>query len=224
MSTVQAAVEQALSEPLKLDIGCGKNKKAGFLGVDQYELEGVDIVADLRLTTWYMTKLPEALRARCIQVDEDETMHLVVNSWRLPDDSVDEVHCSHLLEHLTNFGDRWERVNFFNELYRVMKVGATCQLIFPHWCSTRYYGDPTHKEPFSEMGFYYLQREWRLQANNAPHADSSVNPHGYACDFGWTLGYGMNPALATRNQDFQMFAIQNYKEAATDILATLTKK
>jgi len=34
---------------LKLDLGCGSSKKAGFLGVDVIQLEGVDVVHDLNM-------------------------------------------------------------------------------------------------------------------------------------------------------------------------------
>lgn len=172
-----------------IDIGCGKNKKAGFIGVDQYQMEGVDIVADL------------------------------TQKWPWEDASVDEANCSHFLEHLTNFEGKWERVHFFNELYRVLKPGAKCTLIIPHWASNRYYGDPTHKEPFSEMGFYYLSKAWR--DSQAPHT-GEINPKGYRCDFEATWGYGMRQDLHARNPEFQQYALQNFKEAATDIHATLT--
>lgn len=56
---------------IKLDIGCGKNKKQGFIGVDQYQMEGVDKVMDVR------------------------------KKWPWKNDSVSEVHCSHFIEHLT---------------------------------------------------------------------------------------------------------------------------
>lgn len=69
MSAQLQAVEPA--EPLKLDLGCGKNKRAGFFGVDAIAFDGVDKVADLRA------------------------------AWPWTDDSVGEVHCSHFLEHLT---------------------------------------------------------------------------------------------------------------------------
>lgn len=127
------------------------------------------------------------------------------------DNSVEEVHCSHFIEHLT-----WpERVNFINELYRVMQDGSKCTLILPHWCSCRYYGDPTHKEPMSEFAFYYLSKAWRV--DNAPHV-------GYTCDFEVTWGYSMNPVIHTRNQEYQQYAMSNFKEAITDIHATLIKK
>jgi len=183
----------AVADLIKLDIGCGKNKKPGFIGVDIIKFDGVDVVADL-----------------------------AAGKWPWEDNTVDEIHCSHFLEHLTNWNDKWERVHFFNELYRVMKVGAKATLVFPHWSSNRFYGDPSHKEPFSEMGFYYLSKEWRK--TDAPHTDIEFNPNGYSCDFEATWGYSMNPSILSRNVEYQQFALQNYKEAAMDILATLTKR
>lgn len=234
MSSVQEAVAGVLEEtakPLKLDIGCGKNKKEGFYGVDIIDFEGVDLVADLRQKTWSFRRVPEELRPRLnITLIRPADKEMVEWSLvELPDNSVDEVHCAHFLEHLTNLDDKWERVNFFNELYRVLKPGAQATLIFPHWCSNRYYGDPTHKEPFSEMGFLYLWKEWRLggtqrtPVGNAPHTDISVNPNGYSCDFDFGQGYGLHPALINRNQDYQQHALAFWKEAASDIIATLTK-
>jgi SAM-dependent methyltransferase len=180
-------------EIVRLDLGCGPNKKEGFIGVDQYPMNNVDVVCNLASGRW---------------------------PW--PDSSVTEVHCSHFLEHLTNLGDKWERVHFFNELHRVLKPGGQCTLIFPHWCSTRFYGDPTHKEAFSEMGFYYLLRDWRM--SQAPHTDISVNPNGYSCDFDATWGVSMNPALAPRAPEYQQYATTWYKEAIQDLHATLTKR
>ena len=188
--------------PIKLDIGCGGNKKGpDWTGMDQFAMPGVDLVLDIGK-----------------------------GKWPFPDNSVEEAHASHFLEHLTNFDGKWERVTFFNELYRVLKVGAKATLIFPHWNSHRYYGDPTHKEPFSEMGFYYLSREWRLGnpekglGANAPHTDISVNPNGYNCDLEAVWGNNMHPSLTVRNQEYQQYAMAWYKEAIQDIHATLTKR
>lgn len=178
--------------PIRIDIGCGKNKKEGFIGLDQFPIPGVDVVTDL------------------------------TKRWPYEDNSVDEANCSHFIEHLTNFNGKWERVKFFNELHRVLKPGAKCALAFPHWASNRFYGDPTHKEPFSEMGFYYLNKEWRLQ--QTPGVDISYNPDGYSCDFDFTYGYAMNPSITAFNEARQQYAMANYKEAITDIVATITKK
>jgi len=177
--------------PLRLDIGCGKNKREGFTGVDSLKLDGVDVVTDLR------------------------------KAWPWKDNSVEEINCSHFLEHLTNLDGKFERVHFFNELCQVLKPGCKATLVLPHWCSTRYYGDPTHKEPFSEMGFYYLSAAWR--ETQAPHTDARWADGMYSCDLEAVWGYGMNQTLHSRNTEYQQFAMQNYKEAITDIHATLTK-
>ena len=167
---------------LRLDLGCGPNKKADHIGVDVREFPGVDVVGDLGKGAW---------------------------PWEA--DSVDEVHCSHMLEHLS-----WpERVFFFNELHRVMKKGAKAVIIIPHWASARYHGDPTHKEPMSEFAFYYLNAEWRK--GNAPHTD-------YTCDFDSTWGYSVHPALQARNPEYQQYALTWFKEAAQDLMATVVKR
>ena len=56
---------------IKLDLGCGPNKKPGFVGVDIRQFDGVDQVVDLR------------------------------GRWPWADSSAEEVYCSHFVEHLT---------------------------------------------------------------------------------------------------------------------------
>lgn len=190
---------KVIDKVIKIDLGAGANPREGFISVDKYKMKGVEVVLDIGKEKW---------------------------PWK--DNSVDEANASHFLEHLTNFNGKFERVHFFNELYRILKKGAKATLIFPHWCSNRYYGDPTHCEPFSEMGFYYLNKDWRLGLNgqgaNAPHADVKWNKNGYSCDFDATWGYSLRQDLLTRNPEFQTNALQTQKEAAQDIIATLTKK
>jgi hypothetical protein len=180
---------------VKLDIGCGKNKREGFLGMDQFPMDGVDIVCDARVTPW---------------VDKDGVP--------MEADSVDEIHCSHFLEHLT----ATERVHFYNEAYRVLKTGSKATIITPHWASNRAYGDPTHQwPPVAEMAFYYLSAEWRT--SQAPHTDIKWNKDGYNCNFAATWGYSFSPDLNSRNQEYVQFALANFKEAAQDLHATLVK-
>lgn len=180
----EAAEQIEEKKLLKLDLGCGPNKREGFEGVDIRDFSGVvDHVLDLR------------------------------EKWPFENESAEEAHSSHFVEHLT----APERIHFVNELYRVLIPGGKCQIITPHWASCRAYGDLTHQwPPVSEFWFYYLSREWR--AVNAPHND------GYECDFEATWGYIMHPDWVPKNQESQMFALQNYKEAAQDISATLTKR
>jgi hypothetical protein len=177
------------SEPIKLDLGCGKTKKEGFIGVDRRAFPGVDVVTEL-LDTW---------------------------PWK--DDSVAEIHMSHVMEHFRGT----ERVHIVNEMYRVMQKGATALIITPYWASNRAYGDFTHQwPPVSEMWYYYLNKTWRH--DNAPDNDKEWNPQGYKCDFDATWGYTLHGEFQTKNQERQMFAIQFYKDAVYDLMATLVKK
>ena len=132
--------------------------------------------------------------------------------WPWEDGSVVEAHASHFVEHL----HAEERIHFVNELYRVLAPGASCQLITPHWANCRAYGDLTHRwPPVSEFWFYYLSKEWREK--EAPHNTL------YSCTFNCTWGYTVRGDLAARNQEYQQFALSNHKEAAQDLVATLTK-
>lgn len=175
---------------IKLDLGCGKNKIGpDWIGVDCLSFDGVDVVCDLSAKVKNKFKL-----------------------WPWEDNSVDEIHASHFVEHL----NQEQRVHFVNEIYRILKPGASCKLIAPHWASCRAYGDLTHQwPPVSEFWFYYLSSQWRDV--NAPH---NVD---YKCNFNATWGYSMSQDLMTKNQEYQNFAITNFKEAAQDIIATLIK-
>lgn len=151
-------------------------------------------------------------------VGVDHVVDLTQAPWPWADGSVSEAHASHFIEHL----NAMQRVQFFNELHRVLAPGGTCQVIIPHWASCRAYGDPTHQwPPVSEFAWYYLSRDWRAQ--NAPHTDAANLPGGFSCHFEATWGYAMRPDLAVRNQEFQQMAMANYKEAITDMIATLKK-
>src|SRR5262245_13129486 len=188
---------------LKLDLGCGDDKKDGFIGVDRRPFKGVDHVVDLGN-----------------------------DRWPFEDNSVAEARASHFLEHLT----AKERTNFVNELYRVLEVGGTCEIICPHWSSSRAYGDPTHVwPPVSDFWFYYLSKEWRKL--NAVHVDeetlrevspeiflNGARPMAFSCDFVVTWGYGYNPTLSVRSKEFVLFATEFYREAIAEIHANLKKK
>ncbi len=177
---------------VKLDLGAGRHPKEGFLGVDAIKFPETAYVVDLAKPPW---------------------------PW--PDSSIDEVNSSHFVEHLDFNRHNPERVRFMNELWRVLKPGAKATIVTPHWCSNRAYGDFTHADkPVAEMFFYYISREWRKR--EAPHTDIEFNPQGFSCDFAATWGHSFGPELAQRAQEYQTFALQNYKEAALDLVATLT--
>lgn len=167
---------------LRLDLGCGKNKLAGFFGVDSLKMEGVDSVLDLR------------------------------EPWPWLDDTVDEVHSSHFVEHLTNA----ERIHFWNELYRVLKVGAPARIITPNWSHACAYGDPTHQwPPLTEWTAFYLNKAWR--DINAPHVPLT-------CDFDFVNAGSWDPWLEPRNTETRIFAMTRYINSQRDLIINLTKR
>jgi len=194
------------TEPLRLDFGCGPNKRAGFIGVDSIAFPGVDLVLDLTLMDGTVNVATGDFKRDCY------------SRWPWDDNSVEEAHASHFIEHL----EPMERWHFFNELYRVLKPGAKCTIITPDWCSQRAYGDMTHKwPPVSGFFWFYLSKEWR--AVNAPHNDSQHVKGGLSCNFGATWGPTLHPDLVNRNQEYQQHAINFWKEASQDMVCTLTK-
>ena len=73
---------------LKLDLGCGKNKREGFLGVDCRKFDGVDQVVDL-------LKLKRDVEEWRILGKPKSDGHDLFERWPWKDNSVAEVHCSH---------------------------------------------------------------------------------------------------------------------------------
>jgi len=190
----------AVAAPLRLDLGCGPNPRDGFEGADRLPFGGkVKYVLDLGSDRW---------------------------PWK--DGSVDEVHSSHFLEHLTAV----ERCHCMNELWRVLKpgrwengkpVGGIAVFIVPHWGSCRAYGDPTHQwPPIGEFWPLYLNKEWRML--NAPHADATNNPELYSCDFDTLTGQAWNPVLNARNEEYRQFAMSWYREGIHDLHLHLTAR
>ncbi len=101
---------------LKIDIGCGKNKKEGYIGID---------------------------------IDPESKADIIASALNMPfgDNSVDEIYSRHMIEHLTP--DEAEK--FFNEIYRVLKIGGEADFkIDCDWCKGRLLKkDPAHKYRYS---------------------------------------------------------------------------
>ena len=137
---------------LKIDLACGDRKKEGFTGVDIANIPEVDIVYDLN-------QYP----------------------WPFKDNSVDEIYCSHYVEHIPHLSvqailkesnsfkefkeklsnDKDGFIKFFNEVYRIAKIGGKITIIAPHYMSVRAFGDPTHcysedTEILTEEGFKFI--------------------------------------------------------------------
>lgn len=119
----------------------------------------------------------------------DVRVDLLSFPWPWADGSVDEVVCSHFVEHIPmGFVDEAGTVHhmpglgrkdlflaFFDELYRVLKPGGRAEIVVPYLMSHRAFQDPTHRRFICEASFSYLMKPWR-DANRLDH-------YNVGCDF-----------------------------------------
>ena len=112
------------NELVKLNLGCGNNILAGYINIDKIRLEGVDLVLDL----------------------EEHTLPLA-------DNSVSEVICDHILEHINNF------IPLMEELYRVCANKAVIHVFVPNFKYEAAFRDPTHVRFFTEHTFDYFSAD-----------------------------------------------------------------
>jgi len=194
--------EQKADDTLRLDLGAGKGLSTpeGFTPVDKNPGKGIKVVDLVE-----QTKIKNS--ADLIKP------HVVFKPWPWKSGSVGEARAAYLLHYLTPK----ERVHFFNELYRILKSGASCQIIVPHWAANRAYADINVQWPPVAEGFFHtLSKAWRDGQN-------SQDESGFTCNFDVTMGYGMHPNIVSRNVEYQQNAVQYWKEAAQDLIVTLTK-
>lgn len=132
--------------------------------------------------------------------------------WPIESNTVDEVNCSHFFEHVP----AKMRTKFMEEVYRIMKVGATAQFVTP--MGDRAMQDFNHEMPPIVPGSYlYWNKNWLVQ-NKLEHGEYVTT-----ANFDYTYGFALHPNVAARNAEFQAYATQYYVNAATDLFVTLTK-
>jgi hypothetical protein len=91
--------------------------------------------------------------------------------WPWEDNSVAEVHMSHILEHL---GERTEiYLGIVKELYRICMNGAVLRIMVPHPRHDDFLGDPTHVRPIMPDGWNLFSRakneDWKQRGcSNSP--------------------------------------------------------
>lgn len=118
---------------IKLELGAGENRKVeGAITVDQCDLESIDIVTDLN------------------------------RGIPLPDESVDEIHSYHFLEHVDDLAF------FMREIHRVLKPGGKKIGTVPHFSNPYFYSDYTHKSFFGLYTFSYFDSEQKLFHRKVP--------------------------------------------------------
>ena len=191
----------------KIDLACGDRKREGFYGIDIAPIPGVDLVHDLS-----------------------------IYPWPIETDSVDEVKCSHYVEHIphidikglikeSNSFDEFKSkvieskdgfINFINELYRIMKPGGKAIITMPYYTSERAFQDPTHTRYIGETAFLYLSKDWMI-ANKLEH-------YGIECDFDITISYLIDNELTLKSEEVRQKAFRRDWNSIQDMIIELIKK
>jgi SAM-dependent methyltransferase len=104
----------------KLNIGCGNDPFPGYINLDIVPAGGVDVVAD---------------------IDRD--------GLPFADDSLDEIHASHVLAHMHHRSFHETLL----ELLRVLRQGGRLVVKASYFPSTKWFGDPDHVIPFGWRTF-----------------------------------------------------------------------
>lgn len=130
--------------------------------------------------------------------------------WPFDDNSIDEIFCSHYIEHTPDL------ISFANELHRILKVGGNAEIIAPYYSSIRAWQDPTHLRAISENTFLYFNKGWRV-INRLDH-------YPIIADFDFEASYIIDPAWRDKNDDELKFAMKHYINVVSDIRTILTKR
>lgn len=109
-------------ENLKINLGCGNKTYDRFVNIDKIKLPGVNLI-------WDLEKTPLPFKTN----------------------SVKEIICEHILEHVTNY------MPLLEEMHRICKPGAKIIISAPYYKYEGAYRDPTHVRFFTEHSFDYFK-------------------------------------------------------------------
>lgn len=133
--------------------------------------------------------------------------------WPFESDSVDEIHCSHFIEHIPcreieardlvdpnpQTIERWVGVDmffgFFDEVWRILKHEGKARIICPALRSNRAFQDPTHRRFVAAETFTYLHAPWR-EANKLDH-------YRVRCNFAGVCNHTLPAELTLLSQEAQ---------------------
>lgn len=150
--------------------------------------------------------------------DADIIWDLFEYPWPIKTSSVQEVFCSHFVEHIPHDRPGWDKDGFFlffEEVQRICREGAQVQVIHPYGKNSRAIWDPTHQRSIHETTWSYLDPAWR-QANKLDHYNTT-------CDFEVVTmnGVGIADDIAARNPQMQAYAQAHYWDVIADMQVIL---
>lgn len=113
---------------MKIDLGCGINKKVGFIGIDTF-----DWSSRYKPDEFMNGKIPDVLS-------------------QFKDNSIEEVHARDFIEHIPQA----KVIETFNEIYRILVPGGIFEIFVPPTTGRGAFCDPTHVSFWNDMSFRYF--------------------------------------------------------------------
>lgn len=157
-------------------------------------------------------------------------VNLLKFPWPFEDNSVDELHSSHFVEHIPmwHVDDSGEPIfstglegqdllfRFFDECWRILKPDGWMQVHVPCHRSDRAFQDPTHRRFITSQTFLYLNRDWR-NMNKLDH-------YNVKCHFGVDVGHCMDAAFGLLHDEVQAKRFPSEWNLIIDWIAKLQAK
>lgn len=117
---------------MKLNIGCGRDYKPGWVNIDISHAVRAEAHIDIRIHEL---------------VDADDAR------GRIPDNSVDEIYISGVLEQI---GENEHLIHALNECHRVLKPGSIMEVVVPNARFAIAHQDPMDVRKFTRETFPYF--------------------------------------------------------------------
>lgn len=118
---------------MRLDLGCGPSKKAGYVGIDNHDWSKIYPKGE-----FIQGLVPDVFSA-------------------IKDGSVEEIRASHFIEHIP----QPKVIETFNEIYRILITGGIFEIFVPPTPSNAAWCDPGHVSFWNEDSFRYYDMSWK---------------------------------------------------------------
>jgi len=137
---------------IRLDVGCGDQRREGFEGIDKHD---------------FSASYP----------DGRFQVHDIKDPLPYDDESIDEIWCHHVFEHLTHRHpdrDMDYLIWVMNEFHRVLKTGSRAHLIVPWVDHPNAWRHPTHYRYFNQWSFEF----WWYSVDKMAGEIATTERHG----------------------------------------------
>lgn len=146
----------------RLNVGAGRDIRPDFVNLDCVALPGIDVVFDL-------AKLDR--NKSMVSATKEFPLNIsdaLFSSIPEASNTFDYILMSHVIEHLTN------PLDVMQELWRIAKPNAICEIFCPYGSSDDAFEDPTHYRQYFVNSFGYFSQPWYWRADYGYRGDWQV--------------------------------------------------